>query len=379
MNADLTQLARELDCALSPEQVFGGSHLPRDQQAAAVRGAYRRLARRAHPDAYRAPEEQILAARAFQRLAEWLARAEALLAAQAYGEPQGASPQVILKSPRREYRVDTRYQIDGPYNTYACRFGTFGRVHTALLKIVRDPRDNGLALRESRTLGHMRRSRWGASFVAYLPGLLEAFSYQAEGRTHRALVLAAEPGWYSLETVRQAFPDGVDPKDMAWIWRRLLVIIGYAHNMGVLHRAVLSQNVWIHPEQHGLQLRGWTRAALPALDGLAPLNQIDPATMDRYSPGAYSPPTPGMDVAMSAKTMIYILGGDPHTHSLPNQVPARLQAFLRGSVLPGRRAPQDAWALKEEFDALLESLWGPRKFHPFQIPTLFKPEEVTHG
>ena len=45
----------------------------------------------------------------------------------------------------------------------------------------------------------------------------------------------------------------------------------------------------------------------------------------------------------------------------------RLRMFLKGSILPGKRAPQDAWALLQELDDLLHKLWGERTFHPFQM------------
>ena len=77
--------------------------------------------------------------------------------------------------------------------------------------------------------------------------------------------------------------------------------------------------------------------------------------------------------------MLYLLGGDPHINNIPNTLPKPIAAFLRGSTLPGMGAPQDAWALKDEFDELLEALWGERKFHPFTMPNQFKPKEVHNG
>jgi hypothetical protein len=41
--------------------------------------------------------------------------------------------------------------------------------------------------------------------------------------------------------------------------------------------------------------------------------------------------------------------------------------FLKGSILPGKRAPQNAWALLHEFDDLLHKLWGEHTFHPFKM------------
>ncbi|MGH3238625.1 MAG: adenylosuccinate synthetase, partial [Streptosporangiaceae bacterium] len=46
-------------------------------------------------------------------------------------------------------------------------------------------------------------------------------------------------GFRSLAEVRAAFPAGIDPRDAAWMWRRLLVAAGAAHRAGVIHGAVL--------------------------------------------------------------------------------------------------------------------------------------------
>ncbi len=52
-------------------------------------------------------------------------------------------------------------------------------------------------------------------------------------------MIAALDGFRSLTEVGTAYPDGVDPRDAAWMWRRLLVGLGFAHRAGVLHGAVL--------------------------------------------------------------------------------------------------------------------------------------------
>ena len=73
----------------------------------------------------------------------------------------------------------------------------------------------------------------------------------------------------------------------------------------------------------------------------------------------------GTDIQMSASCMLWLLGGDLQTKRIPDSVPAPIEAFLHGCLLPGKRAPQNAWTLKEELDELIGKLWGKRKFHPF--------------
>ena len=140
---------------------------------------------------------------------------------------------------------------------------------------------------------------------------------------------------------------------MAWMWRRILVALGFAHVNGIIHGAVLPANILIQPEEHGLMLEiGSTPSALRQENILS---HIDPDFATWYPPeiAKNEVPTFGMDINMSAKLMIHLLGGDAERNSIPDSVPHAMRMFLKGSILPGKRAPQDAWALLQEFDDLL--------------------------
>jgi serine/threonine protein kinase len=154
---------------------------------------------------------------------------------------------------------------------------------------------------------------------------------------------------------------------MAWMWRRLLTALGFAHVNGIIHGGILPANIWIQPEQHGLMLRNWIHA-VRAETGET-ISTIDPDLAAWYPPEIMKnlPPTLGTDISMSAKCMIHLLGGDAESNTIPDSVPREMRMFLKGSVLPGNKAPQNAWALLQEFDDLLFKLWGERTFHSFQM------------
>ena len=79
-------------------------------------------------------------------------------------------------------------------------------------------------------------------------------------------------------------------------------------------------------------------------------------------------PAPGTDIGMAARCMIALLGSDPIGSSWSEGTPHFIRSFFKGCILPAKNArPQDAWALKEEFDVLLKKHWGERKFHPFTM------------
>jgi aminoglycoside phosphotransferase (APT) family kinase protein len=97
----------------------------------------------------------------------------------------------------------------------------------------------------------------------------------------------------------------VDPRDATWMWRRLLVGLGWVHRAGVVHGAIVEDHVLIHPGEHGLV--DWCYSG----------------NAERFADGC--------------------LYGAP------------------------RMRPQDAWALLEEFDELLNKLYGPRTFRPLNL------------
>lgn len=98
-----------------------------------------------------------------------------------------------------------------------------------------------------------------ARFQPYAPRLIETFRYRdaAAGTTRQANVIELLDGFFSLAEVRAVYRDGLDPRDVAWMWRRLLVALGYAHRAGVIHGAVVPDHVLIHPGDHGLALVDW--------------------------------------------------------------------------------------------------------------------------
>jgi serine/threonine protein kinase len=344
MNAELELIASRLKQAQTPEDVFGkiqGDCLP------AIKKSYHALAKTVHPDLFPGADDKILAHIAFGQLIEWFRQAEEKVRFGVYGRARHGPAQIILQSKYREYCIDDEPVQDAIFASYPCRFDEDGRSHPASLKVVRNPHHNELSQNEIRALNILQNAPEAAKFSAYIPSLIDAFVYQDEGGEHQATVFDRTPGWYSLEDVHRAYPSGIDPKDMAWIFRRLLVALGFAHHNGIIYNAMSPQNVYILPDEHGLMLTNWPHAICDSVDF------------------GGSAPSFGTDIGLSVKCMIFLLGGDSQHGLYPDSVPNPLRAFFKGSMLPGKKAPQDAWALKEEFDELIERLWGKRTFHPF--------------
>jgi len=373
MNPDLERIARHLEKARASEEIFGDLGSPAEQ-AANLKNAYHRLAKQTHPDAYPERADQAAAAAAFQRLNEWHADALARLRAGVYGTPDVLhSLRVVLQAGRRSYILDNTYTSNPLYAIYPASFEQDGRRAAALVKIPLQASDNDLAENEARALQTLAAASEARKYANYLPRLLDTFYYEEDGVFRLVNTFEHGGGWHTLSEVRRAFPRGLDPKEVSWIWRRILVALGFAHRAGRIHAAVLPDNLQILPELHGLRLLEWSYSVAydPAsAESEACVAAIDPA-YERWYPRELSgpdrrPPLPGADIYLAARCMVDLLGGDPLSGALPASVPAALRAFFKGCLLSAPRArPQDAWALKAEYEELIHALWGKLPFHPF--------------
>ncbi len=328
---DLDEALARVRAARSPAQLFGA-----DDDGARV---YRTLARIIHPD--RVPADRVAeATAAFARLATlW-----------------SSVRRRVIVSPTATYQVGVRAGHDEVADYLVGRQSDMD----VLLKVAHRPIDNDLLEREAELLGRV----WSGiepKHRAYLPALRESFTYRdtASGADRTVNVFDHAPGLVSLAAVGAAYPVGLDARDVAWMWRRLLVALGLAHRAGVVHGAVLPDHVLIEPAEHGLVLANWCYAA----DGPWPLV---PALVRRYRDW-YAPEivtrhraTEGSDIYLATRCMVALMG---------DRAPAPLARFARGCLRPSPAArPDDAWLLLAELDDVLGHLYGPRRFRTFAVP-----------
>ncbi|MDG4807097.1 serine/threonine protein kinase [Micromonospora sp. WMMD1120] len=227
-----------------------------------------------------------------------------------------------------------------------------------LLKLPRRPTDNDLMAREAHAL-HTIAERGDPRYLPYVPRLVDEFPHRdaATGAQRRVTVLATAPNLHDLDEVRRAYPDGLDARDVAWMWRRLLVVLGLAHRAGIVHGAVLPRHVLIEPDAHGVVLVDWcfstpVGSTVPALV---------PGHEDWYPPEVVRKRQcgPGTDIALASRCMSWLMG---------SRAPGELHAFAQGCQQRALDArPDDAWALLRDLDQVLDRLYGPRTFRPFTL------------
>ncbi len=275
-----------------------------------VEAAYRAYAKAVHPDAV-AGEQIATANQAFAALSK-------------------------LYKERRSSRIgDIADLVSGPDGT--------------LVKIPRNPGDNDLMEAEATALTRLRE-KGDPKYRPYAPRLLDSYFHEdGQRRRRRVNVQRRLDGFVPLSDVSRK----VDPRDAAWMWRRLLVGLGWAHRAGVIHGAVIEEHVLIHPEEHGLALVDW------CYSGPRP-SAIVAKRRDAYPPEVLKDKTatPATDIFMATGLMT----------RLTKDLPKPLQRFADGcSYDKPRMRPQDAWRLLAELDEILHNLYGPRTFRPFHI------------
>lgn len=375
MDAELTVIAQQIERAHTPQDVFGALRGVPDEQLHAARLIFHRLSKIIHPDRYTQPDDKRIAHHTMTRLNDLWAEARRQIRSGSYADRAAGTPPIRLTSRKRAYEVGALLETDEVCQRYACQFEIDGAGRSGLFKIARTSNDNDLLQTEARVLRQLRADKNFERLWPFVPEIYDSFLYD-DGRTEsrQANVVSRLPNVYSLEEIRAHYPRGIDAKDAAWMWRKLLIALGFAHARGVVHGAVLPVHVFIEPDQHGLILDNWLYALPDSIESGAHLAAIVSAYAAWYPPEVFNqePASPGLDIFMGARCLVYLLGGDPLTGKVPANVPDALASFICGCLLPVSQPaarPQQAWAVLTDFTQLIERLWGRRTFRPFALPS----------
>jgi len=241
--------------------------------------------------------------------------------------------------------------------------------HTAmetlyLLKVAHVPEGNSNLDMERKALRTLLSVAGNTTYRDYLPELVDSF--RTRGRLpQRINVFQWKAGFSTLEQVHEQHP-ALDGRHLAWIFKRLLTVLGFVHRQNLLHGAVLPCHALIHAAGHGLQLVGWGGSVAVGQC----IRNVPARYQDWYPPEVQQqrPASPATDLFLAARCLIYLAGGDPVTNRMPDAVPRQMQRFLKTCLLESAAMrPDDAWKLIEDFDDLLYALYGPPKFHKLTL------------
>jgi serine/threonine protein kinase len=279
---------------------------------------------------------------------------------------------VVIDVHRRKYVVGKLMASGEIADLYFC---TEGKTASSLvLKLARSHRDNDLLQNEAQILrklfpadakdeGHRR----------YLLRLADSFLLRGTtGSQRRVNVLPVADGHVSVADVLTHYPSGIDYRDMAWMFRRLLDALGFVHSCGILHGSINPEHVLVHPTTHGAKLVDWCHgvADVTAKGARVRVMSTKQATYCAPEIRAKARVTTATDVYSAAACAVALLGGDPCSGSVPDTVPPQIRNFLVSCLLPApTRRPDNAWDLHEEFAEVLRRLVGKPRYRPFHMPT----------
>ncbi|GEE03740.1 hypothetical protein nbrc107696_41860 [Gordonia spumicola] len=323
MNTERRQAREAVEAAREATDLFGPVH----GSQRAGRREYRRLAALLHPDGGGDVE-------VFERLValfdEW------------------RSPAGAIVGRRGTYTLG---RIVGQGSVSVVYEATSDAGRPVAVKVPRSAASATFVERERaalRRLAQFTDDPANAWLAPYFPRLLD--TADVDGGRPVNVVSAHGRAQGFVDAAAVATADGLDGRDWAWIHRRLLRAVAGAHRIGLVHGAVVPENILIHPEGHGVVLAGWSFAAEP---GQAPAGRIA-SRRDLYPPGA-EPAGPALDVYMLHATMAQMLASGER----------RQRMFAAGCMQASPRMRPAAVDLLEEYDDLLEDLYGPRTFRRF--------------
>jgi hypothetical protein len=243
----------------------------------------------------------------------------------------------------------------------------------AILKILRDRKDIDLFDNEWEVLQTLQGSDApGAdNFTQLIPqpiihGDITNGAYTGK----RASIFRWASGFqHTFDEVIRAYPQGIPPRASIWIWRRILEVLSFIHASGMAHGAVLPRNLLIQDNEHGVRLVGYGYTGRFG----EKLRIISPGCESFYPRRAKAllKLTAQLDLAMSARCMVAILGGDPATASLPAPVPKPLADIVQRIALSDStgKASEGAWTIREELGKIAEDVFGPPQFIPIVMPS----------
>jgi len=123
-----------------------------------------------------------------------------------------------------------------------------------IIKLATELNDNDWLQHEATTLRTLSAN--AQQYAKHLPVLIDQFRSQ-DNRLGNIFNLCEG---YDLVALRQRFPQGVEPRHVLWIFRRVLSVLGYVHQQGILHGNIEPAHIIVRPHDHNVWLVDWCYA-----------------------------------------------------------------------------------------------------------------------
>lgn len=272
-----------------------------------------------------------------------------------HASPLARRASATLCSPQRTYWLETKLAAGDLCDVYLATAAD-GRYVVKAPRVASSAAD-AVMRKEMQVLRRLSQADRDRRYVWSWPQPVESFVTPEGGPRYN--VLAWEEGFYTAGEIATRHPAGLEGRHLAWMFKRMLAVLGFVHRQGWIHGAVTPPHLLFHVENHGLRLGGWIHAVRCG----EPVRLAPAAYRDWYPPEAKVGAAPATDIYLAAKSLVYLAGGDPLGDVIPDHVPRLMRSFLQACLLESpRMRPSDAWTLHEELDDLLAELYGPPRY-----------------
>lgn len=309
-----------------------------------AKNMYRSLARMFHPDMYVEASEKAQAEKVFKKLSE-------LWESYLKPTPKHSAKKNTVKTAKREYHLGNK--IDG--DPFFTRFeGTYDDGHQKVnILITSNPGDTDLAENHISKVRQLQEEV-PEEFRGFYPSIVEVFKHNDGSVNRVGAVQTFHEGLAPFSEILTRYPNGISGRDVAWMFRRMLVAVGNAHEIGIVHGAVNLDSLYVHPEKHGVVLSDWQYSVNKGQK----LKAVPPKFKSEY-PEKFLKGEP-------VSELLDIIGcAQAASALLADGEPTRMKNFFRACNSLSPRI--DASRLLAEFDALLKGVYGTPKFHPFTL------------
>jgi hypothetical protein len=226
--------------------------------------------------------------------------------------------------------------------------------------------DEPLLAHEQRVLEALEQSsaRGSAYFTTLLPQrVCTGRSIGPAGREVPLAVFREPAGFaHTLAQVKLHFPAGIDPRHAVWLWRRLLGIVGWLHDSGFVHGALLPEHVLVDAREHAARLVGFSAAG--PLE--SPTAVWDPRYPRMYPEAVLdgAPRSSKSDLEMLARLVKYAVTSD--RERAPSVIPVQLADFLEQQA--AGNGPATASEVDADLTAVARDCFGRPSFVALELP-----------
>ena len=329
-----------------PKELFGDIKTKEE-----LHGKYKQIAKENHPDA-QIDIDKPIATQIFSKIVELYDLAKIQIDDGSYNAPKAVSMTISLPKFGEIKVYDAVYSTE--YHTY---FEARLNNKSHILKVVNHEGDNDLIQNESETIKHLAKEHIDTKKVNLLyPKIVKTFKIK-----NKAAALIAECNFNDFVTVEDIIkenPDGIDEKDMAWMFRRMLVVASISYLASGINGSLVPSNVFLNLQDHSIFIPDWS-FSVGKWSNKKYISGFYGDYKDFYPKEVFDKtPSASLDIFMAAKVANKLCNA---------KTDKRISNFLNWCMAGPNSRPDTPMLADNKFVELIESLFGKRVFRDFSV------------